>query len=119
MRRFLIREAALLVYKNMIRPIVEYGDIFLSVDTLENRRKCQVVQNRALRIVHKVDKLYRSDLIHEESKLLKLRYRREQHLLHFMHSRRNDPSLRKLRRESGVTTRVLHTWVPSCGITSL
>ena len=77
MRMFLTKEAAILVYKNMILPILEYGDIFMSAASLENRKKCQIVQNKAFRFVHRVDKFYVSDLIHLESKLLKLRYRRE------------------------------------------
>ena len=100
---FLTKEAALLVYKNMILPILEYGDIFMSAASLENRKKCQIVQNKALRFVHRVDKFNGSDLIYLESKLLKLRYRREQHLLHFTYGKRT--TFKDLRRVSGVTTR--------------
>ena len=42
--------------------------------------------------------------IYDESNILKLKYRREQHLLQFMYNKRKDPSLIKNMRRSGVTT---------------
>ena len=104
MRKFLNTKAAMLVYKNMILPILEYGDIFLVAASKDNRRKLQTLQNKALRVIHRVDKYYESDLIHTESNLLKLKYRREQHLLQFMYTKRNDPNLLRPKRV-GVTTR--------------
>ena len=105
MRNFLTTEAAMLVYKNMMMPILEYGDVFLTAVSKENRDKCQIVQNKALRIVHRVDNLYGTDLMHKESKLLKLKHRRVQHLLNFMHSKRDKQGLGRARRRSGVRTR--------------
>ena len=52
MRYFLNTKASTLVYKNMILPILEYGDIFLSAATKLNRQQLQTLQNRALRIIH-------------------------------------------------------------------
>ena len=104
MRKFLNTKAAMLVYKNMILPILEYGDIFLVAASKENRRKIQTLQNKALRVAHRVDRYYDSDLVHNESKLLKLKYRREQHLLQFMFTKKNEPSLLKPSRP-GVATR--------------
>ena len=104
MRMFLNIKAAMLVYKNMILPILEYGNIFITAASKENRRKMQTLQNRALKVIHQVDRYYETDLIHDGSNLLKLRYRREQHLLQFMYTKRNDQSLRKPRRK-GVITR--------------
>ena len=105
MRNFLTTEAAMLVYTNMIMPILEYGDVFLTAASKENRDKCQIVQNKALRIVHRVYNLYGTDLMHKESKLLKLKHRRVQHLLNFMHSKRDEQGLGRARRRSGVRTR--------------
>ena len=45
MRTFLNDKAALMVYKNMLLPILEYGDIFLSATSAANRKKLQVLQN--------------------------------------------------------------------------
>ena len=101
---FLNIKAAMLVYKNMILPILEYGDIFITVASKENRRKLQTLQNRALKVIHQVDRYYETDPIHDESNLLKLKYRREQHLLQFMYTKRDDQFLRRP-RPTGVTTR--------------
>ena len=42
MRSFLNVRAATLVYKSMILPLLEYGDIFLSATSLMNRKKMQI-----------------------------------------------------------------------------
>ena len=85
MRFFLNIKAALLVYKCMLLPILEYGDIFLSATTAKNRKKLQVLQNKGLRCVFKVDTDVSTDDLHTEANLLKLSYRREQHTLNFMY----------------------------------
>ena len=105
MRVFLNTKSTMLWYKNMILPILDYGDIFLTAASKENRCKMQTLQNKALRIVHKVDKFYESDSIHDESNILKLKYRREHPLLQFMYTKRNDPLLIKTKRRSGMVTR--------------
>ena len=46
---FLNTKAATLVYKNMILPVIKYGDIFLVGATVENRKKLQILQNKGLR----------------------------------------------------------------------
>ena len=81
MRMFLSSEAAVLVYKNMILPMIEYGDIFLTAASKENRGKLQVLQNKAPRAALQVDKYYDTADLHSEVGLSKLKTRREQHLL--------------------------------------
>ena len=49
MRSFLNSRAALMVYKNMLLPILEYGDIFLSATTNLNKGRLQILQNKCLR----------------------------------------------------------------------
>ena len=105
MHTFLTSRAALLVYKNMILPIVEYGDFFLSATTKCNRDKLQVLQNKALRVIHKVDRCYSSDTVHLDSRLLKLKYRREIHLVNFMFGIREDLKAREPERRYGIRTR--------------
>ena len=48
-RPLLTKKAALLVYKNMILPILEYGDIFLHSASQKIRKKLQTLQNKALK----------------------------------------------------------------------
>ena len=84
MRSFLNTKSALLVYKSMLLPLLEYGDIFLRSATVENMKKLQVLQNKGLRCALKKDKDASTDEMHDDVNLLKLRYRREQHMLYFM-----------------------------------
>ena len=81
-RYFLNTRAALLllVYKNMILPIVEYGDVFAISATLETRKKLQKLQNRGLKLAMGKDKLFSTKKLHSEAKLQKLIWRRKQHL---------------------------------------
>ena len=104
MRSFLNTTAATLVYKNMVLPILEYGDIFLTAATKENRDKMQTLQNKALRIALQVDKYCDTDLLHAEANLSRLKGRR-QHLLLHMFTLREDRSVRKIKQGRGVKTR--------------
>ena len=105
MRMFLNTEAAMLVYKNMILPILEYGDIFIMAATKENRDKLQTLQNKALRAALQVDKNYDTDLLHLDVKLPRLKVRREKHLMAFMYSKKDTKILRRSRRKKGIVTR--------------
>ena len=103
MRDFLTTDASTLVYKNMILPILEYGDVFLTAASKVNRDRFQKLQNKALRISQGVDKRYDTDQLHKDSNLLKLKYRREQHLLKFMYNKCDggDPTCRRVSRRKG------------------
>ena len=84
MRSFLTTRSALLVYKSMMLPILEYGDIFLSATTCEIRKKLQTLQNKGLRCALNKGLQTSSSELHNKANLLALRYRREQHLLNYM-----------------------------------
>ena len=64
-RYFLTTKAALLVYKNMILPMLEYEDVFAVSATLETRERIQKLQNRGLKIALGRDKLYSTKLLHK------------------------------------------------------
>ena len=46
MRNFLNAKAALMVYKNMMLPILEYGDVFLTAAWVAKKKKLQILQNK-------------------------------------------------------------------------
>ena len=48
MRSFLNVRAALIVYKSMMLPIMEYGDVFLTTTCVENGKLLQILQNQGL-----------------------------------------------------------------------
>ena len=105
MRSFLNTRAALLVYKTMLLPILEYGDIFLSAAKLKNRKKLRVLQNKGLRCA--LNKGIESNTagMHSEAKLLKLRFRREQHLLNFMFDKAHHSGNLEIKAEAAAVTR--------------
>ena len=105
MRYFLNSKSAVLIYKNMILPMIEYGDIFLSGATAESRKKLQILQNKGLRCALKKDKYENVSALHTEGKISRLKHRRAQHTLSYMYDMsRNDKNL-KQRVEGGVRTR--------------
>ena len=105
MRYFLDVRAATLVYKSMILPIMEYGDIFLVGATAENRKKLQVLQNKGLRCALAQDRDISIEELHRKAGLQKLKIRREQHLLSHMFDLANSGKYFKKRKSMGVNTR--------------
>ena len=60
-----------MVYKNMLLPLLEYGDVFLSATWTINRKRLQTLQNKGLRCaLNKGLETSTTDL-HAEAKLLK------------------------------------------------
>ena len=84
MRSFLSTKAAMLVYKSMLLLLLEYGDVFLSSATAENRKRLQVLQNKGLRCALNKGIETSTDELHDEADLLRLTSRREPHLLNVM-----------------------------------
>ena len=85
MKSFLNIKAALKVYKSTMLPILEYADIFLGYAFLNNRKKMQILQNNRLRCALNKGIETSRDELHREAKLLKLKFRRKQHLLNYMY----------------------------------
>ena len=48
-RNFLNTKAAIMVYKGMLLPILEYGDILLSATSNVNKKRLQILQKKGLR----------------------------------------------------------------------
>ena len=105
MRSFLTKKAAITVYKSMLLPLLEYGDVFLSAASLEDRKKLQTLQNKGLRCALNKGMETSSEELHLEAGLLKLRFRREQHVLNYMYDISQTPSLQKQRPAHAVRTR--------------
>ena len=105
MRNFLSVKAAILVYKGTILPLLEYGNLLFSATSLCNRKKLQVLQNKCLRCALNKGMETSSEELHAEAGLLKLKDRREEHLLNFMYDWSQDVRRLKSKRLHGVTTR--------------
>ena len=105
MRSFLSNRAAIMVYKGMILPILEYGDIFLHAASAENRKRLQVLQNKGLRCALNRGVDSDTNELHGEANLLKLHYRREQHTLNFVFDNAQMASNLKVKSKSNIMTR--------------
>ena len=93
-----------MVYKNMLLPMLEYGDVFLSATSSLNRKRLQILQNKGLRCALNASIEVGTADIHSEANLLKLKFRREQHLLNYMYDQSLDQKMLKAKTKSSVVT---------------
>ena len=107
-RFFITRKAAVLIYKNMILPLLEYGDVLLDSAKSETRKKLQVLQNKALRCALNMDRDTPSNTLHKEASLNKLKLRRKEHLLLHMYQISHTGSFKdwKVQSTGAVRTRL-------------
>lgn len=64
-----ISQTALLLYKSMILPIINYADIFYHNKNMKVIKKFQMLQNRCIRIINKMHT--RTNTLNEESRFFK------------------------------------------------
>ena len=97
-RTFINTSVALTIYKSTILPIIEYAD-FIYDQTVEYvSKQIQSLQNRGLKIVFnqhnkRYDQRMPTTEMHREANLFRLKYRREQHLLTYAISLKQNPML--------------------------
>ena len=100
-RCYLTTYAALLIYKTTILPLLDYADYIYNPETKYAENKLQLLQNKALRIVYKVqlgrDRDTRSNELHSRANIIHLKDRRKQHLLHYAFDLAQNPGNRDMR----------------------
>lgn len=84
--KYTSEKTAVLIYKTMLLPIMDYNDIIYGLANQQQTTKIQRVQNQALRIIFQNQKLSVKNM-HDKAKIDSLQHRREQHLLMLMRSR--------------------------------
>ena len=89
-RCYITKDASLKLYKTMILPYLDYGDIFFMNSTLKQIKKLQTLQNRALRICTQNKVYIPTNILHQSVQLPKLDVRRETHLANFMYKYKNN-----------------------------
>ena len=103
MRSFLNTKAAILVYKCMLLPMLEYyGDVFLTATSATNEKRLQILQNKGLRCALGKDAYASVNELHKEAGVLPLKYRREQHLLDYVYDQAQNQNLLKLKSTSSI-----------------
>ena len=100
-RKYITRDAALRIYKTMILPIMEYGDVLYDGCIQRLTSKFQTMQNRCLRICNYEPYHVPVIFLHEIAQMSRLDLPRKMHLLLFMFKQKDNMNL--------VNTRVIHT----------
>ena len=77
-------EAAIQIYKSMVIPYFDYGDVLYQGTNKKHLDKLQKLQNRGLRICFGHRNQLSIDNMHFEAKICKLQDRRNQHVYNFM-----------------------------------
>ncbi len=100
---------ALMLYKSLILPIFDYGDIIYDCISAADSRTLQVLQNMAYKFILGVPLLTSTAYIHKELDMLTLQERRTQHSATMMFQVDNSlcppPVLRLFKRRLQITDR--------------
>ena len=104
-RRYLNKEASILISKTMVLSIIEYGDIIYAGTSNANLDKVEKLFYRGLRICDATNIHVTKDQLCEDCNIVPLEKRRDAHLLLFMHKQSHKIELLK---KANVRTR-LHT----------
>ena len=95
-RKFINEETALFIYRSMIAPIIDYGDIKYMGGMEENLLKLQRLQNRGLRICMNIQHHIPTILLHQQAQIPNLATRRSCNLKKYMFKQQNNHSLIKI-----------------------
>ena len=94
-RKYINIQQAITIYRSMIVPYFDYGDIFLVNINLKSIDKMQKLQNRALRICLALEGRSNVNMLHNTCNINKLAHRRHAHLLNFAFTRAQDHNFLK------------------------
>ena len=97
-RRYLSKQACILVFKTMVLSIIEYGDIIYSGTSKLNLDKIDKLFYRGLRICDASNSALSKNQLCKECDIVPLDKRRDVHLLLFMHKQSQKTELLKKRR---------------------
>ena len=92
-RKFLDEKVALKIYKSMILPYLDYGDIIYNTASQEGLDKLQRLQNRCLKICKNLSIRFDTKELHSITKFPMLETRRRAHINNFMYKRLKKVSL--------------------------
>ena len=110
-RKYLTTNACINIFKSMVLPLMEYGDIVYARTSSENLQKISKLFYRGLRICDNNNvKIIKEELC-ENCKISPLEIRRDIHLLLFMHKQLNKDELLK---KTTVPTRLHQAPVFDC-----
>ena len=97
MKKFLTNDTALSIYKAMLLPYFDYGDIIYDKANCKDLDKLQKLQNKCLRICLGQERRFSTEVAHGLTKVPFLKNRRSAHVLNFMYKRKANVRLMNVR----------------------
>ena len=115
-RQYLTESASLTIYKTMILPYFDYGDILFINSPKKPLDKLDRLQKRAIKICTRPGEDIPNDLMLRSANVAKLSKRRDAHILNFMFKKKSSPNLLDIK---DVNTRaraapLFKTIIPKC-----
>ena len=98
LRKYINIHTATILYKSMILPVIEYGDVIYGGTTGRLIHRLQSARNRILRICIYSNVYMEKDQMYEICKTTKLEVRREVHLNLFMYKQQTNTSIINTRK---------------------
>ena len=95
-RRFIDEKTSIFIYKSMIAPIIDYGDVVYMGGMSSNLSRLQKLQNRALRICLDVHHYLPTILLHQQAEIPNLCTRRSCNIKKYMFRQKNNMDLVKI-----------------------
>jgi hypothetical protein len=90
LRIYMTNNMAVKIYKAMILPYLDYGDVVYMGGNSALLEKIQRLQNRALKVALRLEKRYPTNLLHKQTKISLLSERRDVHLAVMAHRMTKD-----------------------------
>ena len=116
-KKYLRNDVALQIYKSMILPYLDYGDVIFHKANSADLGRLQRLQNRCLKLCAGHERLFSTDLAHKRAAVPFLTDRRGSHLLNFMYKRKDRKDLLNVReiRTRAHDAPLFHVMIPRCG----
>ena len=90
MRKYITREVAITIYKTMILPVLEYGDILYDGTNMKLIGELQILQNRCLRTCVLRNQHIPTIRLHEICNIANLKMHRTMHLQLYMYKQKHN-----------------------------
>ena len=116
MKKYLRNDTALLVYKTMLLPYFDYGDVIYCKSANRDLDKLQRLQNRCLKICMRQERNFSTDRAHKLASTPFLVDRRKAHVLNFMYVRKGKRHLLNTReiRTRAHDAPLFNVTIPRC-----
>ena len=116
LKKYLRKETALLIYKSMILPYIDYTDVIFCNANKKDVDKLQKLQNKCLKICLEKTRRFGTERVHNLAEVPLLTDRRSAHVCNFMYKRKCNKELLNNReiRTRAYDAPVFNVPIPRC-----